>query len=236
VSSILDALAKIEAAEARAGRDVAVAATAAPRTWRVAVVGAVVVAFASGAALSVWLVRRRPAPVTLATAPAPAAPKAVPVVPPARPAPPQEVTPAPSAIDRPGVVPPSTAAVATARAPAAAHDSLAVPPPVPPPAAAAPERPAGVVVPTTPAPPVRAPAPAPPPAVTASAERPRVRVSFLIYSPVASRRTVALTIEDGSLATLHEGEAAGGVEVTHIHPDHVELRHGGQTFTVQARD
>ena len=65
---------------------------------------------------------------------------------------------------------------------------------------------------------------------------PHVKVSFLVYSSAAERRRVALSIDDGSMVTLHEGEAAHDVEVERIFPDHVQLRHGGQTFTLRTRD
>ncbi len=110
----------------------------------------------------------------------------------------------------------------------------AVPPAAPTPAPAAVPVPAPAREPVAAAPAVLAPtahATAP-----ASDSRPRVHVSFLIYSPVPARRTVALTVEGGNLAMLHEGESTGGVEVARIFPDHVQLRHAGETFTVRARD
>jgi hypothetical protein len=65
---------------------------------------------------------------------------------------------------------------------------------------------------------------------------PPVRVSFLVYSRAADRRTVALAVGDGGIMTLREGESTSGVEVTRILPDRVELRHDGQPFTVRARE
>jgi type II secretory pathway component PulC len=107
-------------------------------------------------------------------------------------------------------------------------------PPVPPPAETTAERPWAQVD----APPA-APAPAvatAPPVPVAEAPVPRVHVSFLLYSKVPERRSVALAIEDGGLVTLHEGERTGGVEVARILPDRVELRYDGRTFAVRARD
>ncbi len=65
--------------------------------------------------------------------------------------------------------------------------------------------------------------------------RPAVRLSFLVYSPSAERRSVVLAM-DGTLVTLHEGESAGNVEVARILPDAVELRYEGRLFTVRPRD
>jgi hypothetical protein len=116
----------------------------------------------------------------------------------------------------------------------------------PPPASAEHERPwAQLDAPEAPGPhvaaqpldPPRAALPAPAvPALPAAAPVPHVRVSFLLYSRVTERRTVSLSVDDGSLVTLHEGQQASGVEVTRIFPDRVELRRDGQDFTVRARD
>ena len=65
--------------------------------------------------------------------------------------------------------------------------------------------------------------------------RPAVRLSFLVYSPSAERRSVVLAM-DGTLVTLREGESAGNVEVARILPDAVELRYEGRLFTVRPRD
>jgi hypothetical protein len=64
---------------------------------------------------------------------------------------------------------------------------------------------------------------------------PRLRVSFLVYSSVAERRTVALTIDGGGLTTLREGDEAQGVQVVRIRPDRVDLRWQGETFTLEVR-
>jgi hypothetical protein len=88
--------------------------------------------------------------------------------------------------------------------------------------------------PRTPPPPA-VEAPAPPPAGKLPPGAPHLRVSFLVYSKVPERRSVALTIADGGLTTLREGEEASGIEVVHIHPDKVELRWQGETFTLEVR-
>jgi hypothetical protein len=63
-----------------------------------------------------------------------------------------------------------------------------------------------------------------------------VRLSFLLFSPSPERRSVALAIDGGSLQTLHEGEATGGLQVVRILPDRVDLSWEGAPFTVRARD
>jgi hypothetical protein len=133
--------------------------------------------------------------------------------------------PAPAPNASPTISPP----VAVARNPVAPNP--VAPPVVAPPAGAA--APAAVT-----APPAqvasRPPEPAPAPAPT-HVDAPPVRVSFLVYSRTAERRTVALAVGDGGIMTLREGESIGGVEVTRILPDRVELRHAGQPFTVRAQ-
>jgi hypothetical protein len=64
---------------------------------------------------------------------------------------------------------------------------------------------------------------------------PRLRVSFLVYSSAAERRSVVLTIDGGSLTTLREGDESNGVAVVRIHPDRVDLRWQGETFTLEVR-
>jgi hypothetical protein len=81
----------------------------------------------------------------------------------------------------------------------------------------------------------RTPDPEPPPR-RAPAGAPDVRLSFLLFSPSAERRSVALTIDGGGLQTLQEGEASAGLEVVRILPDRVDLRWQGEAFTVRARD
>ena len=94
------------------------------------------------------------------------------------------------------------------------------------------------------APPAPAPVPAQPPEVAAvepptdthPVPRPNVRLSFLVYSQYAERRSVVLVIEGGGLTTLHEGERAGNIEVARILPDSVEIKYQGRMFTVHPRD
>ena len=64
---------------------------------------------------------------------------------------------------------------------------------------------------------------------------PRLRVSFLVYSSIAERRSVALTIDSGSLTTLREGEESNGVEVVRIRPNGVDVRWQGETFALEVR-
>jgi hypothetical protein len=65
---------------------------------------------------------------------------------------------------------------------------------------------------------------------------PRVQVRFLVYSRVPDRRTVALSIDGGSMVTLREGESEADLKVERIMVDRVQLRHGGELFAVRARD
>jgi hypothetical protein len=90
-------------------------------------------------------------------------------------------------------------------------------------------------------------APAPPPAPRSRAApvvqqvfgiplgAPRLRVSFLVYSSAADRRSVVLTIDGGGLTTLREGDESNGISVVQIHPDRVDLRWQGETFTLDVR-
>lgn len=65
---------------------------------------------------------------------------------------------------------------------------------------------------------------------------PRIQISFLVYTRVPERRAVWLSIDGGSLITLHEGETSGGIEVARILPDRVHLRHNGSVFLVRTRN
>ena len=65
---------------------------------------------------------------------------------------------------------------------------------------------------------------------------PRIQISFLVYTRVPERRAVWLSIDGGSLITLHEGETSGGIEVARILPDRVHLRHNGSLFLVRTRN
>ena len=64
---------------------------------------------------------------------------------------------------------------------------------------------------------------------------PRVQISFLVYARAPERRMVWLSIDGGSLITLHEGESSGGLEVARILPDRIHLRHNGQVFLLRTR-
>jgi type II secretion system (T2SS) protein B len=108
----------------------------------------------------------------------------------------------------------------------------------PPPVAPAPE-PIAPATPPEPAPAVAARAPEPPPPPPdvlpgPPAGAPAIGVNVLVYSRTPSRRTVALTIGDAGMVTLHEGESAADVEVVRILSDRVHVRYGGQTFSVRA--
>ncbi len=277
MSSILDALEKVEAAERwKPG-------TVAPRPERRSklrlasfVVG---VAFAAGAGVAALVLRspqRSVAPEPARVAPAAPAPTvadapALPAPPAAAEAPPVAAPPPPVAAAEPPIaiaaVPPPPPPAAAPAVPAPAAAVSATPPPaapaVPPPTAAgAAPTPAAVATPAPPPPRVApsmpdaprpsepaaaapvAPAEGPRAPVVAAVEprndnrpvaRPAVRLSFLVYSPSAERRSVVLTME-GTLVTLHEGESAGNVEVARILPDAVELRYEGRLFTVRPRD
>jgi hypothetical protein len=108
------------------------------------------------------------------------------------------------------------------------------PPPAPPPAPSA--RVAGAPPPHQTPTRTAAVEPEPPPIRRAPAGAPHVQLSFLLFSPSAERRSVALAIDGGGLQTLHEGESTGGLEVVRILPDRVDVRWEGEPFTVRARD
>jgi hypothetical protein len=130
-------------------------------------------------------------------------------------------------------------------------------PPSPPLLAMTRETPPPAVAPPVAAPPAAAPAPVAPPVIAAPApapataakprERtvqqvfgppagaPRLRISFLVYSSLADRRSVVLTIDGGSLTTLREGDESNGISVVQIHPDRVDLRWNGEAFTLDVR-
>jgi hypothetical protein len=269
MSSILDALAKLDPVESKHIREIQ--APARRRTRRRVTVAAIALAFAAGAGLAVMLVRARTEPVLVTAAPParitppppadptpPAARRALPVVPPV-PAP----AIAPGESDRPQgrvahleggprpVAPPAALAAIEPEpiAPPPARVAPVAPPPVMAPVAVAPRPvPQAAVAPAPVVPAASAPAQngpatvasrppqASPSPATASAGAPSIRVSFLVYSRTAERRSVALAVGDGSLTTLHEGESASGIEVTRILPDRVELRHDGRPFTVRAQN
>ena len=287
MSSILDALQKIESAQPP-GVHTRPAPTDAPLPRRMTLV-ALVVAFVAGAGATTWLLGRRSTPPAEPTptgrtvhdpafaekAERPVVVAKVAVAPPVQaprpvtaPVAAEATLPASAASPAEAAKPVMVAGAALAPAPKVAApvpivaaSALPLVAPAPPPAADA--VPVGRVALGGPAPaphaeppPVApldvAPAAAPPPEVAMRrapperapdlviprppADAPRVQVSFLVYSRVPDRRSVTLTIEGGSLTTLHEGESADGIEVARILADRVELRHAGKTFVAVPRD
>ena len=213
MSSILDALKKLEAAEAPPAHRPAVLRER-PRALGLSAAG-IALAFGAGAGLTFFLrAGHAPAPAPPVERVAPLPQAAVDAEPPrARVA---AAAPAPPPVAPPVVRPPEP--------PTVAH--RAEPPP--------PRAPAAAEV----SPPEAESAPLPPldllPRLPAGA--PHVQVSFLFYSPVAERRTVLLSVDGSNTETLHEGERAGDLEVTRILPDRVHVRWSGQLFSVRARD
>jgi hypothetical protein len=235
MSSILDALEKLEAASPQAARAPVVGRTETRRSWMV--VPVIGVAFAAGIGLAL-LLRPKAAPV-----PAP------PPLPLARPVPPPPHVEAPAVATAPGEGAPAEKAAdapvvnvaAPVTPPPAAQVVAAVPPTVPPQVAVAVPPPAPVAAKPAPspvAPPVAAPAPERVAAARPPAGAPAVRVSFLAWSRAPERRTVALSIGDGSMTTLHEGERSDRIEVVEILPDGVRYRldDGERVFTARAHD
>jgi hypothetical protein len=225
VSSILDALEKLESRRTQAG------GPEPPRRSRRSLTpllaGAALVAFAAGIGLTVvWLrpveSESAPSTATVATPASTIPPRTV-----ARVAPPPPTPAPPRAVEQPW------AEVVTPPGP---RDVAQAPPPAPAARTAARERPAERTEPA----PAAAAEPAPPPTAPAAtaarpADAPEVRVSFLVYSNTPGRRSVVLATE-GRLVTLHEGENSGGLSVTQILPDGVDLTWQGQSFRVPARD
>jgi hypothetical protein len=284
VSSILDALQKLEAARAKAGHDLATPVTPARGRLPILATG-IAVAFAAGAGAALWL-RRPPATPMVETAKAPDVPPAAAALIPAAaqtppmPTPTPAVAPAPPSAPMPiaaATAPPTPTPVPVPAPPALAPVAAAVPAVAPtPPAVAPPPVVATAAVGQHAAVPAEAPVPpraaatsertgvareaarkpAPPPAdvevrplvedvavepdgrgiLPPPAGAPRIRVSFLAYSPAPERRSVSLSIDDATMVTLHEGESSGGIEVATILTDRVQLRHQGRLFTVLARD
>jgi hypothetical protein len=64
---------------------------------------------------------------------------------------------------------------------------------------------------------------------------PYVRVSFLFYSREPTRRRVMVTVNDGSLVTLFEGQSTNDLEVERILRDEVHFRYQGKLFAVRPR-
>jgi len=264
VSSILDALKKLEAAEAPPAHRPAVLRER-PRAMGLTAAG-IALAFGAGAGLTFFLrgghapapappvESTAPQPVTAPSPPPAAAPESPPpapvvaVEPPSpAPAPPSPVV-AEALPPAPPVAPLPQAAVDAEPPRARVAAAAPAPAPVAPPVVRPPE-PRAVARQAEPPPP-RAPAAAedsPPEAESAPlpplellprlpAGAPHVQVSFLFYSPVAERRTVLLSVDGSSTETLHEGEQAGDLEVARILPDRVHVRWSGQLFSVRARD
>jgi len=246
VSSILDALRKLEAAGSPPTREATLPARR-PATLR-RTAGLLLGAFAAGAALASWL-RSGPPPETAPSQLAAAEPVASPA-PPHPPAveAPSRATAAPALPRTLADVDPPHGVSGNGGAPEAAAPRVPVQAAV---ALAPPPRPSEEARPRT-----SARRPTEPPRPTAGtaeavaplrradeqvlprgpAGAPRVRLSLLMYSRAPERRSVALTIDGGNLITLHEGESAGGFEVARILPDRVQLRHAGQLFALRARD
>jgi len=252
VSSILDALRKVEADERR--RPIRLPpAEPRPRGRLAAIVAAA--AFVAGAAVVALVIVLRPGAVPepvlepatevasappAPSAPAPAAP-ATPVEPPAaapapapaavvptaQPAAPQPAAAAPTAPPRAVQAPSADEPVDDADADSDIPDPITILRPAPQPE---PQAEVQVEALPTPAPPVPAidVLPGPP------AGAPEIHVSFLIYSAVPARRQVSLTIDNGPLVTLHEGQKAGSVELVRILRDRIHVEHGGRTFSVRA--
>jgi hypothetical protein len=223
VSSILDALEKLES------RRTPGATPEPPRRTRRRLVpllaGAALAAFATGIAFTAVLLRpAEEEPVVVA--PRPAAPE-----------PPQAAEAAPAAVTNPPPAAPPRAAEqpwGEVVSPPAPRGFSANPAPAREPVArsAPPPRERRDATELAAAPPPAAP----PPVAKRPDGAPEVQVSFLVYSSVPTRRTVALKVDGGGLVTLHEGESAGGLSVREILPDGVDLDWQGQTYTVHARD
>ncbi len=246
MSSILDALAKLEASRQPTGL-VDPNRTPLPSRRRPTAMLLVIGAFVAGAGVAAVALWRRPAET----------PAAVPAIAPAPPPPaaPTVVAEAPP----PAAVPAEKAPEPVAVAKAAPNDGLraappvaapvgqdvpwgrpVVPPPPPEPVVAEPPPSSGrlavALAPRAEPMPLAAVAAEPPPAARPPAGAPNIRLSFLLYSTHPERRSVALTIDGGGLTTLHEGDDHEGVEVVRIYPDHVDLRWQGESFSVEARN
>jgi hypothetical protein len=237
VSSILDALAKLEASRQPTGL-LEPGRPPAPPARRPLATMLVVGAFVAGAGVAAVVLWRRPVE----------APAVMPAIMPAPPPPPPTVM-----AEAPVVAPVTPEPVVVARAPvdglrtappvaAPAGQDLpwarTVTPPAPPPAEPAPStgRLAVALAPRAEPPSLPAVPAEPPPVARPPEGAPNIRLSFLLYSAHPERRSVALTIDGGGLTTLHEGDDHEGVEVVRIRPDGAELRWQGEVFTVEARD
>lgn len=222
MSSILDALEKLESRRAQAGGPEPPRRSR--RTATPLLAGAAAVAFVAGIGITaVWL---RP---TVPEEPAAPAPSAAPEAPAAPAPPPAAAAPDPEP-PRPIEQPWAEVVSPPARREPAEAAAVAARPPTREPAA---ERPA----PSEAVAAAAAPEPAPQPAADSAPEgAPSVRVSFLVYSAAPERRSVALTIDEAGLVTLREGEKANGLSVAQILPDGVELEWNGERFTIPAQN
>ena len=245
MSSILDALKKLEAAEAPPARAPAIPRER-PRALGLTAAG-IALAFGAGAG-STFFLRAGHAPALAPAVAAPSRPPTAPVVA-VEPPPPTPAAAVVEALPLAAPAAPLPQAAVDAEPPRARVAAAAsAPPPVAPPAVRPPEPPA--VARRAEPPPARAPAAAesslpdaesapPPPLEVLSrlpAGAPHVQVSFLLYSRVAERRTVLLSVDGSSTETLHEGERAGDLEIARILPDRVHVRWSGALYSVRARD
>ena len=245
MSSILDALKKLEAAEAPPARAPAIPRER-PRALGLTAAG-IALAFGAGAG-STFFLRAGHAPALAPAVAAPSRPPTAPVVA-VEPPPPTPAAVVVEALPLAAPAAPLPQAAVDAEPPRARVAAAAsAPPPVAPPAVRPPEPPA--VARRAEPPPARAPAAAesslpdaestpPPPLEVLSrlpAGAPHVQVSFLFYSRVPERRTVLLSVDGSSTETLHEGERAGDLEIARILPDRVHVRWSGALYSVRARD
>lgn len=224
MSSILDALRKVEADERR--RPIRLPPDPPRARGRLAAIAAAT-AFVAGAGVVALVVGRRPSAIpepvpepgteVASAAPAPSAPVPTPVAPAAA-AP-------PAAPPAPVVQAPSDEGMDAADSDVPDPITILRPAPQPGP-------PPEVRVEALPTPAAPDPAidvlPGPP------AGAPDIHVSFLIYSSVPERRQVSLTIDNGPLVTLHEGQTAGSISLVRILRDRIHVEHGGRTFSVRA--
>ena len=245
MSSILDALKKLEAAEAPPARAPAIPRER-PRALGLTAAG-IALAFGAGAG-STFFLRAGHAPALAPAVAAPSRPPTAPVVA-VEPPPPTPAAAVVEALPLAAPAAPLPQAAVDAEPPRArVAAAAAAPPPVAPPVVRPPEPPA--VARRAEPPPARPPAAeessppeaesAPPPPLEVlprlPAGAPHVQVSFLFYSPVAERRTVLLSVDGSGTETLHEGERAGDLEVARILPDRVHVRWSGALYSVRARD
>jgi hypothetical protein len=85
---------------------------------------------------------------------------------------------------------------------------------------------------------------APPPSAQPEGEKvlqrlpsgaPKVRVNFLFYSREPARRRIMVTVDNGSLQTLFEGQSVDTLGVERILPNEVHFRYEGKLFAVRPR-